>query len=130
VTTRRTPRFFALGVLSAILEKANLGTAEFANQISAPEYVRCASRSYRVPSPSSLTDLSRCLSKEHSLCSRGGLVLHVWKHVSISVQREGRAGVSELLRNNFRRHSGCQCDCGRRMAQIIESYSWHPCEVE
>ena len=55
--------------------------------------------------PFVLNDSSRCLSKEHSLYSCGGLVLHVWKHVSISVQREGRVGVSLLLRDNFGRHS-------------------------
>ena len=38
-----------------------------------------------------LNDSSRRLSKEHSLYSCGSLVLHVWKDVSISVQREGRA---------------------------------------
>ena len=58
------------------------------------------------------------------------LVLHVWKHVSISVQREGRAGMSELLRDNFRRHSGCQRDCGRRVAQIVEPDSRQTGEVE
>src|SRR5437868_7767724 len=75
-------------------------------------------------------DSSRCLSEEHSLYSCGSLVLHVWKHVSIGVQREGRAGMSELLRNNFRRHSGCQRDCDRRVAQIVEPDSRQPGEVE
>ena len=50
--------------------------------------------------------------------------------MSISVQREGRAGVSELLRNNFRRHSGCQRDGGRRVAQIIKPHSRHTRGVE
>ena len=40
-------------------------------------------------------------SKEHCLYSCGSLVLHVWKNVSIGIQREGRASVSKLLRNNF-----------------------------
>ena len=44
-------------------------------------------------------------SKEHCLYSCGSLVLHVWKNVSISIQRKGRARVSKLLRNNFGRHS-------------------------
>src|ERR1700752_3705064 len=35
--------------------------------------------------PFVLNDSSRCLSKEHSLYSCGSLVLHVWKHVTISV---------------------------------------------
>jgi len=80
--------------------------------------------------PFGINDSSRCRSKEHCLYSCGSLVLHVWKHVSVSVQREGRAGMSELLRNNFRRHSGCQRDCGRRVAQIIEPHSWQTGEVE
>jgi len=41
-------------------------------------------------------------SKEHCLYPSDSFVLHVWKHVSIGIQREGRAGVSELLRDNFR----------------------------
>ena len=69
-------------------------------------------------------------SNEHCLNPCGSLVLHVWKHVSISVQREGRAGMSELLRDNFWRHSGCQRDCGRRMAQIVEPDPWQTGEVE
>ena len=53
-----------------------------------------------------LNSSSRCVSKEHCPYSGGSLVLHVWKYMSLSVQRECRAGVSELLRYNFRRHSG------------------------
>jgi hypothetical protein len=50
-------------------------------------------------------------------------MVHTKNHVSglLSIQREGRAGVSELLRDNFRRHTGCKRDCGRRVAQIAES---------
>jgi hypothetical protein len=36
-----------------------------------------------------LLSWSRCRSKERCLYPCGGLVLHVWKHVSIGVQREG-----------------------------------------
>ena len=79
----------------------------FANQSSAPEYIIVTPRDRIGCRTLVLNDSSRCLSKEHCLYSCGSLVLHVWKHVSISVQREGRAGVPELLRNNFRRHSGC-----------------------
>src|SRR5579885_510461 len=39
--------------------------------------------------------------------------------LSISVQGEGGAGMSELLRNNFRRHSGCQRDCGRADGLVV-----------
>ena len=35
----------------------------------------------------------------------GSRVLHVWKHVSIGVQRECCAGMSKLLRNNLGRYS-------------------------
>lgn len=45
-------------------------------------------------------DSSRC-PWEYRLYSCSSLVLHVWKHVRIGVQREGRAGMSELLRNNL-----------------------------
>ena len=45
---------------------------------------------------------SRRRSEEHCFYPCGSFVLHVRKGMSISVQREGRAGVSELLRNNFR----------------------------
>jgi hypothetical protein len=69
-------------------------------------------------------------SKEHCLYSCGSLVLHVWKNVSISIQRKGRARVSELLRNNFGRHSGCQRNGGRRMAQIIEPQSWDTRKID
>jgi hypothetical protein len=47
---------------------------------------------------------SRPHSKEDCLYPCGRFVLHVWKHVSIRVQREGRAGMAELLRDNFWRH--------------------------
>ena len=80
--------------------------------------------------PSVLNDSLRCRSKEPCLYSCGSLDLHVWKHVSVSVQREGRAGMPELLRNNFRRHAGCQRDCGRGVAQIIEPHSRHTGEIE
>ncbi len=40
-------------------------------------------------------------SNEHCLYSRGSLVLHVRKNVSISIQRKGCARVSKLLRNSF-----------------------------
>jgi hypothetical protein len=62
--------------------------------------------------------------------TRGSLVLHVWKNVSVSIQRKGRARVSKLLRDNFGRHSGCQRDRGRRMAQIIEPQSWDTRKVD
>ena len=102
----------------------------FANQGSAPEYIIVIHRDRIGCRTLSPYDSSLCLSKEHSLYSCGSLVLHVWKHVSISVQREGRAGMSELLRNNFWRHSGRQRDCGRRVAQIIEPDSWHTGKVK
>jgi hypothetical protein len=41
-----------------------------------------------------LKDPSFGLSEEDSFYSCGSLVLHVRKHMSISVQREGRASVS------------------------------------
>ena len=86
-------------------------------KVSAPEYV--INRYVFLGSGAELlvlNDSSPSLSEEHSFYSCGSLVLHVWKHVSISVQRKGRAGVTELLRNDFRRHSGCQRDGGRRVA--------------
>lgn len=100
------------------------------DEISAPGYIILITSSSSGAELLVLNDSSRGLSKEHSFYSCGSLVLHVWKYMSISVQREGRAGVSELLRNNFRRHSGCQRNCGRRVAQIVEPYSWHRREVE
>jgi hypothetical protein len=38
--------------------------------------------------------------------------------------------MSELLRDNFWRHSGCQRDCGRRVEQILEPGSWQTGAVE
>jgi len=93
-------------------------------KVSAPEYV--INRYVFLGSGAELlvlNDSSPSLSEEHSFYSCGSLVLHVWKHVSISVQRKGRAGVTELLRNDFRRHSGCQRDGGRRVTQIIKPHS-------
>jgi hypothetical protein len=105
-------------------------TTEFANRISAPEYVRCAARSLSGAETFVLNGFITLSVERAYLYSCGGLVLHVWKHVSIRVQREGRAGVSELLRNNFRRHPGCQRDCGRRVAQIIGFRNWTPGPVQ
>ena len=91
------------------------------DEISAPRYV--INRYVFVVSGAELlvpNDSSLGLSEEHSFYSCCGLVLHVWKNMSISVQREGRAGVSELLRNNFWRHSRCQRDWA---AEWRKSYS-------
>ena len=79
---------------------------------------------------SSLASRQARRSKEHCLHSGGSLVLHVWKNVSISIQRKGCARMSKLLRNNFGRHSGCQRDSGRRIAQIIEPQSWDTRQVD
>jgi hypothetical protein len=65
------------------------------DEISAPEYI--INLYVFVPSGVErivLKDLSSGLSEEHSFYSCGSLVLHVRKHMSISVQREGRASVS------------------------------------
>src|SRR5438309_6728055 len=38
--------------------------------------------------------------------------------------------MSQLLRDNFWRHSGCQRDCGRRVAQIVQSDSWETSQLK
>ncbi|SRR6266567_3977723 len=61
------------------------------------------------------------LPKEHRLYFCGSFVLHVGEHVSVGVQCKRRAGVPQLLRYHLGRHAGCQCECGCRVPQIIES---------
>jgi hypothetical protein len=73
---------------------------------------------------------SRRRPKEYCPYSCDSLVLHVRKYMSISVQREGRAGMSELLRDNFWRYYGSQCDCGRRVPQVVKPDSWQTGEVK
>ena len=44
---------------------------------------------------------SQRLPKEDRLYPCDSLIRHMWKHVSIGVQCEGRAGMSELPRDDF-----------------------------
>jgi hypothetical protein len=62
-----------------------------------------------------LSNPSRACSEEHCLDACGSLVLHVRKHMQISVPREGRAGVSELLRDNL---------CDTPAASAIVAAEW------